>query len=178
LAAQAEIRLPHVFGSHMVLQRNRPVRVWGWADEGERVQVTLAGSSSSAQTDAEGRWQVALLGLAAGGPHAMTVVGTNTIRFDDVLIGEVWLCSGQSNMWRPLHWPQRNWGVVDYEREVAAADHPNLRLLNLSRVPGGEHPNPPRAAPAEGAIGRWRRCSPETAAGFSASAHFFGRTLL
>ncbi len=178
LPVQAEVRLPCAFGSHMVLQQERPVTIWGWADVGEQVRVELAEATATARADAEGRWRVSLPAMPSGGPHTMTVAGTNSIRLDDVLIGEVWLCSGQSNMWRPLHWPQKKWGVVDYQREIAAADHPRLRVLNLSRVPGGGHPNPPGAVAAEDATGEWKRCAPAVAANFSATAYYFGRTLL
>lgn len=178
LPARAEVCVPHVFGSHMVVQCDRPIRIWGWAEPGERVRVTLAETTESTEADGEGHWRVSLPALPAGGPHAIEIAGTNTIRLDDVLMGEVWLCSGQSNMWRPLYWSQRKWGVIDYEREIAAADFPRLRLLNLARVPGEDFPNPPRATPVDDVVGHWQRSAPEVAANFSATAQFFGRKLL
>ena len=97
-AAPAAVRLPQVFGDHMVLQRDAPVVVWGWADPGETVAVTLGGRAVAASADAAGGWKIALPPLPTGGPFEMTVAGKNRIVLTDVLVGEVWLCSGQSNM--------------------------------------------------------------------------------
>lgn len=89
--ARADVRLPHVFGSHMVLQRHAELPVWGWAEPGEKVIVTLADAKAEAEAGADGQWQVRLPPVQAGGPHQMTVQGTNSITFDDILIGEVWV---------------------------------------------------------------------------------------
>src|SRR5580698_2802572 len=96
--ARADVKVPAIFGSHMVLQRDQKDRVWGWADPGEEVTVKLAGQEKTAKAGPDGSWQVVLDPMAAGGPHILTIQGKNTIRLVDVLVGEVWICSGQSNM--------------------------------------------------------------------------------
>lgn len=168
--ATAEVRLPRIFGSHMVLQRDLPVPVWGWAAPGEQVTVTLGEQSQRATAGAEGRWSVQLAPLAAGGPHRLVVAGENTIELDDVLIGEVWLCSGQSNM---------EWGIRSIDptgAEVAAANFPSIRLFRA--------PHKTAIEAQTDVDGAWQRCSPETIGtggpwniGFSAVAYYFGREL-
>ena len=96
--ARGDVKLPAIFGSHMVLQRDQKDRVWGWAEPGEEVTVKIAGQSKTAKAGSDGSWQVMLDPMPAGGPHTMTVQGKNTLQLDDVLVGEVWICSGQSNM--------------------------------------------------------------------------------
>ena len=97
-AARGDVSLPSIFGSHMVLQRDQKDRVWGKASPGEQVNVRIADQSKTTTADAGGKWSVTLDPLPAGGPHKLTVEGKNTVTFDDVLVGEVWVCSGQSNM--------------------------------------------------------------------------------
>jgi sialate O-acetylesterase len=98
-SAQADVRLPHVFGSHMVLQRGVKIPVWGWAAPGEMVSVRLGGgAAASALANAAGEWRAVLPPAPAGGPHTPTVAGRTTVTLEDVPVGEVWLCSGQSNM--------------------------------------------------------------------------------
>ena len=92
------MKLPAIFGTHMVLQRDQKDRVWGWAEPGEDVTVQIAGQSKTAKAGPDGAWQVVLDPMPAGGPHTLTIRGKNTVKFDDVLVGEVWICSGQSNM--------------------------------------------------------------------------------
>src|SRR5215469_11162433 len=98
LTARAEISLPKVFSSHMVLQRDKPVVIWGWAAPGETVKAQMASNSAHAQANERGEWKLELPAMQAGGPYSLTVSGTNTVVFEDVMVGEVWLCSGQSNM--------------------------------------------------------------------------------
>jgi sialate O-acetylesterase len=166
--ALSDVKLPHVIGDQMVLQRDQPVPIWGWADPGEPVAVTLGDHQRETVADAAGQWLVRLPALEAGGPHQLVVVGHNTIRVRDVLVGEVWLCSGQSNM-------EMGVGVaLDAEREIAAADHPRMRLFELPRRPAGE--------PARDIDAKWRVCRPDTIAsggwgGFSAVGYYFGREL-
>ncbi len=162
--AAADVRLPGVFGDHMVLQRDVPAPVWGWADPAEEVTATVAGQSKTATADGEGKWSVKLDPLKAGGPHEMKVQGkTGAVQFRDVLVGEVWLCSGQSNMAMTVA------GVMNKEAEIASADHPKLRMLTVARKTAKE--------PQDNSGGEWRLCSPKTVAGFSATAYFFGREL-
>ena len=125
VVAMAQLRLPAFFGDHMVLQRDVPVKVWGEAAPGKRVTVELAGEKASAKADKTGRWSVSLPALQAGGPYTMVVKsGKESITFEDVLMGEVWLCSGQSNM----EWRLRD--VRNAEIEVANANYPMIRSFN------------------------------------------------
>src|SRR5215469_3676644 len=121
--ALADIRMPQVFGSHMVLQRYKPIIIWGWANPAETVTVQLGQKSKSARANERGEWKVVLPSMSAGGPFTLTVSGSSTVTYDDVMIGEVWLCSGQSNM-------EFGMGMLkNSAEEIAAADHPGIRLL-------------------------------------------------
>ncbi len=160
--AAADVRLPGVFSDHMVLQRDKPVTIWGWAGAGEKVTVSIPPHTSEAVADSSGSWRVELATFPAGGPHELTVSGNNTLTFRDVLFGEVWLCSGQSNM---------QWSLKDATngvQEVAEAAHPQIRLLT---VKAAQSLTPQANAPTSG----WAACTPESAAGFSAVGYFFGR---
>ena len=164
----ADVRLPKIFGDHMVLQRDRPLPVWGWAEPGEQVSVEFLGQVTSTSANAQGEWKVELPPAKAGGPYALTVTGTNSVELQDVLVGEVWLCSGQSNM-------EMGVGLcLNPEAEIAAADHPQLRLFQI--------PKKLNAEPQKDVEADWTLCTPETIAkggwgGFSAAAYYFGRPL-
>jgi sialate O-acetylesterase len=165
---QAEVRLPHVFGSHMVFQREKPLTIWGWAAPGETVTVQLGTVSQTAQANDLGEWKVVLPAMEAGGPYTLTVSGSSTVKYDDVMVGEVWLCSGQSNMEFGLG------RVKNASAEVAAANHPGIRLLMVE--------NRWTPLPQSDMDGTWKVCTPETVVeggwqGFSAVAYFFGREL-
>ncbi|MBN2473149.1 MAG: 9-O-acetylesterase [Pirellulales bacterium] len=164
-SARADVELPSIFGDSMVVQRELPVSVWGWADPGEKVTVLLAGQSKSVVADESGRWQVKLDALTANAQgQSLTVTGKNTIELKDVLVGEVWICSGQSNM---------EWGLggaLDGKQEVDAANHPQIRLFD---VPG----HTTAVLPRDKCPGNWRICQPSSAGGFSAVGYFFGRRL-
>lgn len=167
-AAHAEVRLPKVFSDHMVLQQGKPVQVWGWAAANEKVTIEIAGQKVSATANAQGEWKAALPALPAGGPHKLTVTGVNSVTFDDVLIGEVWLCSGQSNM---------EMGIAQCdgaETAIAAADRPQIRLLSVL--------NRWTPLPQSDIEATWRVCTPASVkeggwGGFSACAYYFGRKL-
>ncbi|MEZ6056891.1 MAG: sialate O-acetylesterase [Planctomycetaceae bacterium] len=157
-----------IFTSHMVLQRDVAVPVWGWSAAGSAVTVTLGEQTQTAKADDSGRWQVALGKLKASKePTTMTVKsGDKVVTFEDVLVGDVWICSGQSNM---------EWGLnssLNGKDEVAAADHPTIRLFN---VPG--HPTSPLPNTRITGQAAWQVCSPGSAGGFSAVGYFFGRRL-
>jgi hypothetical protein len=158
LSVRADIVLPSVISDGMVLQRSSHVALWGWADPGERITATATWTDDEVgvEADGHGRWTLELQTPGAGGPHSVTLKGRNTITIDDVLIGEVWVASGQSNM----EWPVR--ASDDAEREIAEADYPEIRLFNV--------PNQFSLHPRFDAGGAWRECSPETIAGFSAVA--------
>ncbi len=162
--AHADVKLPAVIGSHMVLQRDVEARVWGWADVGEQVTVTVGDKQMPTVTaDAEGQWIVKVPAHSAGGPVRIVVQGNNTITLDNVLFGDVWVCSGQSNMtWQLLK--SRNG-----KAEIAEADFPRIRLFTVPREPAGQ--------PQEDCTGQWVECSPATIATFSGVAYFFGRHL-
>ena len=161
----ADVAVSKAFGDHMVLQQNSPIRVWGTADSGESVTVSLGGKSARTTTDKEGAWRVDLPALSADGKaHTMTVKGKNTVEFKDILLGEVWICSGQSNM----EWAVN--GSLNPKEEIAAADHPQIRLFN---VPG----HVAKPDPENEVRGQWQICSPETIPGFTAVGYFFGREL-
>lgn len=164
----AEVRLPNVFSSHMVLQRDQPLTFWGWADPGETVTVQIANETRPTQANDRGEWKVVLPALKAGGPFTVTVSGSSIVRFDDVLVGEVWLCSGQSNMEMGIRMCRNG------EAEIAAANYPNIRLLLV--------PNRWTPEPQTNQAGVWKVCSPQTIGedgwgGFSAAAYYFGREL-
>lgn len=165
---QAEVRLPAVFGSHMVLQQDKPVIVWGWADPGEKVSVEIGTDKQSTKANERGEWRVTLPARKAGGPFEMIVTGTNRLKLEDVMAGEVWLCSGQSNMQMDVVASQ------DAEKELANADYPDIRLFLVPRKPAPE--------PQKDVEASWDRCSSATLSrgdwkGFSAAGYFFGREL-
>jgi len=162
-ATHAEVSVPGLFSDQMVLQRDIKLPVWGTASPDEQVTVKLGEHQASATADSAGRWRVQLDPLPAGGPFEMTIKGTNTIVLKDVLVGEVWVCSGQSNMAFALK------HAVHGEQEVAAADHPRIRLFVVPRTTADE--------PQTGVGGAWKACAPDTAGSFSAVGYFFGRQL-
>jgi sialate O-acetylesterase len=176
-SARAEVRLPAVFSDHMVLQGNVDVAVWGWAHAGESVTVSIAGQSKTAQAGADSGWRVKLDPLKPSAePLTMTVKGTNNLTIRDVLVGEVWLASGQSNM--EMQIKGKLHGSVDHaEEEIAAANHPEIRMFRHD-APFAiyELPVPP-LEPLPDRPGRWRVCSPATVADFSALGYFFARDL-
>jgi sialate O-acetylesterase len=164
--ASAKVRLPQLVGDSMVLQRDMPLALWGWADKGEKVTVQFLKQSVSTKAGNDGKWHLTLAPVAAGGPYALTVKGSNTIVLRDVLVGDVWLCGGQSNMvW------QLAWGVDNYQTEVANAQYPRIRLLKVKEVLSYQPLDDIQTDQG------WQPCSPETAGTFSAVAYFFGRNL-
>lgn len=163
LTAQAEVRLPNVFGDHMVLQREQANPVWGTANAGESITVAMAGQLHSTVADARGRWQIELEPLQAGGPHTLRVEGANTLVFEDVLVGEVWFCSGQSNM----QWSIRQ--SNNAEVEMATANNPQIRLLTIDR--NGTQ------IPQDDFEGEWALATSDSVAGFSAVGFLFGKRL-
>ena len=162
--AFGDIRLPRIFSSNMVLQQGMEIPVWGWADAGERITVSFNGATVRTRTAKNGRWLAELPLQKAGGPYTMVVKGKNSIQLNNIMVGEVWICSGQSNM----EWRLDNSNNAD--KEVASASYPNIRLFTV--------PQAVAQFPQEDLSGgEWVECSPETAAGFSAVGYFFGRDL-
>ncbi len=170
--ARAEVKLPALFGNRMVLQRNRPLHIWGMAAPDEKVTVRFDRSRGNAVADALGRWSVYLAPHAAGGPFTLTVQGKNTVQLSDILVGDLWVASGQSNMQFPMQ-SELPWarGTRNSAAEIAAADYPRMRLMQVP-ITASSAPEPD-IQPT-----RWQRCSPASVASFSAVAYFFGRDLL
>jgi len=161
--AIADVKLPALISANMVLQRGMMVPIWGTADPGESVTVTFGDQRVAATADSVGRWLVRLDPLRAGGPVEITIAGKNTITVRNVMIGDVWVCSGQSNM----AWPVKL--SANSEQEIAGARYPMIRLFTVE--------NKVAEQPLEDTRGGWAECSPETVPDFSAAAYFFGRDL-
>ena len=161
---RADVKLPSVLNSHMVLQRDMPIPVWGWADAGEKVTVSIGDATATATADANGKWKVSLPAMKSDGKaHTLTVAGNNTVTLEDILIGEVWVGSGQSNM----EWQLRN--TIGAAEAIAAAKHPNIRLFHVKKVQ--------KPAPADDVevTAHWTACTPESVPAFSGVLYYFGR---
>jgi sialate O-acetylesterase len=162
-SVRAEVLLPSILGDNMVLQKGMKVRIWGNANPGERVTVSFDKKCSSTNADSQGRWETWIGPLKAGGPFEMTVKGSNVLTIRNVLVGEVWICSGQSNM----EWPLVN--TLRGADDVAQANYPAMRLFTVAHRTA--------ASPLTDVEGHWVIASPEEAANFSAVGYFFGREL-
>jgi sialate O-acetylesterase len=171
----SEFTVRKIYSKHMVLQREQPIKIAGTAEVGKAVEVSLANNSCRAVADAAGEWTAVLPALPAGGPHVLSVSGARRqqIVFEDVLIGDVWLCSGQSNMSMPVFSGQPFWSAMNGEEEVRQAHYPQIRLHNTSqrRAMAPEGPRKEIAGP------EWTLCTPSSVAQFSAAGYFFGRQL-
>lgn len=163
---QSQVRLPRLINDGMVLQRNTPLAVWGWANPGESVVVEFKGKKYPAKADSDGKWLVKIAPQKAGGPFQMRVRGTNEILVSDIMIGEVWVCSGQSNMELKMRRVRPR-----YEKEMAAADNPAIRLFE---VPQRFDFNTPQT---DLRAGTWKALTPQTVPDFSAVAYFFAQNL-
>ena len=162
-AAQAAVRLPALIGDNMVLQAEAKTNVWGWADPQEKVTVTFAEKKGEATAGADGKWSVRLADLKAGTAGELTIAGTNTIALKNVVVGEVWVASGQSNM----EWIVAN--AMNKDAEIAAANFPAIRMFKVQKAA--------KAEPQEDCIGKWEVCAPEVVGHFSAVGYFFARHL-
>lgn len=161
----ADVRLPQIFSNGMVLQRHQPIAVWGWADPGEQVKVSLNKQQQETTADSKGKWKLALSPEEAGGPFQLVVSGKNTLKLSDVLIGEVWICSGQSNM---------EWSVANSdnaEQEIARANSPRIRHIKIPRKTAGE--------PLDdiGESLEWKQANPQNVGDFTAVGYFYAREL-
>ncbi|MDR2804127.1 MAG: glycoside hydrolase family 3 C-terminal domain-containing protein [Dysgonamonadaceae bacterium] len=162
---QAQLRVSGIFADNMVIQQNEPVKIWGWASVGEKITVEFAGKTAIAKTQKDGSWEVVLPATkTASAPFILEIkTKKESVKFQNILVGEVWLCAGQSNM---------EWTVAqsaDAEKEIAAADYPEIRSF---RVPKGI-----KNEPQQNLSGKWEVCSPETAGNFSGVAYFYAREL-
>lgn len=161
---QAEVSLAPIFTDHAVLQRNQPIPVWGWSDPGEKIIVKFSGKTAKTVGDENGKWRIELPALRAKSKgQNLTASGTNEITLHDILIGDVWLCGGQSNMEMVI----RN--SRDAEAEIAAANFPQIRHIKVAKNIA--------AAPITSIEGAWTVCSPETAGDYTAAGFFFARRL-
>ena len=168
LVVRAEVRLARVFGDGMVLQREMPVPVWGWADPGEEVRLEFAGQVKTVKAGADGKWRIRLEPLKASLTPARMTAGTVAIK--DVLVGEVWFCSGQSNMEMPVGKYDKTYrGVDHFEEELAGADLPRIRFLQI--------PHSSEGLPVPDVNAHWLPCTPPSAYWSAAVAFFFGRRL-
>ncbi|HXI24668.1 MAG TPA: sialate O-acetylesterase [Pyrinomonadaceae bacterium] len=160
-AARANVSLPDVISDAMVLQQNQKAPIWGKADPGENITVKFAGQTKTATASADGKWLIKLNPMRANAtPATMIISGQNTIELKNILVGEVWFVAGQSNMQRLLS------ETANGEAAIAAADHPTIRLFNVSRQVAFKHAKPPLAT--------WQACSPKTVKEFSAAGYYFG----
>lgn len=162
-SAIADVKLPSIISDNMVLQQETPATVWGWAEAGEQVSVKFAGKTAQATADAKGKWKVKLADLKPEDKGELTVAGKNTLTIKNVIVGEVWVASGQSNM----EWTVN--GSKDKDEEIKAADFPLIRMYTVKKNP--------QAEPAEDTTGQWQICTPQTVPGFSAVGYFFARRL-
>ena len=162
--ANADVKVPAIFGDHMVLQRDAKLKFFGWAEPGESIEIQIGAAKSSTQADADGKWRLELPSMVASKtPTSVVIQGKNRIEFKDVLIGEVWVCSGQSNM---------EWSVaasLNPQEEIAAASYPTIRHIKVPLVPS--------MVPLDNFQSNWQVCSPETAAGFTAVGYYMAREL-
>ncbi|MDQ6763742.1 MAG: hypothetical protein M3015_14095 [Bacteroidota bacterium] len=169
--ASAQLRLPDIISDSMVLQQNTNAPIWGWSTSGQKIEVSGSWSNKSMRgtADKDGKWMVKLATPKAGGPYDVTIKAGETKTLHGILIGEVWICSGQSNMEMPV----AGWGettpIKNSAEEIANANHPTIRLFIADKKVA--------FSPQQNVHGKWQSCSPETVAQFSATAYFFGREL-
>lgn len=171
LAAQARIELPAVIGSNMVLQRNTDAALWGKATPGSKVRITTSwdGKKYTATADADGRWSTRVATADAGGPYKITLSDGETMVLDNILLGEVWICSGQSNMEMPVCGDATQPAEGSYEALRNVRNYPDIRMFTVPRADSGE--------PLDSCGGEWLTATPENVAHFSAVAYYFGRTI-
>lgn len=167
IVSKANVILPSIFGDHMVLQQNAEVTLWGWAKPNEKISIIPGWEPKqeySLIVNNQSAWNVKIKTPHSGGPYQVTIKGYNTIVIEDVLIGEVWLGSGQSNM----EWSASS-GITNAEQEIANADFPRIRFFNVGTMAASE--------PQQLCTGKWEVCTPQTMKYFSAVLYFFGREI-
>ncbi len=167
----AQLKLPSILSDNMCLQKESQVKIWGWDTPGQVIEVQASWSRGRARTTAGpgGNWEVTMTTPGNKGPYRIVIRGSETKEIKNVLLGEVWLCSGQSNMAKPLGWTGRQKPVVNFREEALAADLPEIRLFRLTPTTADE--------PREDCEGTWEVCSPESVLAFSAAGYFFGNRL-
>ncbi|MGY8695539.1 MAG: sialate O-acetylesterase [Verrucomicrobiia bacterium] len=180
----ADVRLPKILSSHMVLQRNADVNIWGWADPGETIVINADWIKAELNTtaDTKGKWSLALKTIDAGEAHSLTITGKNTLHLEDILFGEVWIGSGQSNMEMPLIQVSNAYtGIQNSEKEVANANFPEIRLFQAGNYSSQEPLDDVESGIVMYGVPEakceWQPCSPNTIPTFSSTAYFFAREL-
>lgn len=162
----SQVKLPQILRDSMILQRNKPINIWGWATKGEKVKIKFNGKSYSTRTNNDGQWKLKLSAMKAGGPYTMEIAGKNKITLHNILIGDVWFCSGQSNM---VH--QIKLHSVYYPNAIPNAHYPEIRQFwvpNVTNLQGPQEDLP---------FGYWKSANPENVPDFSAVAYFFAKAL-
>ena len=168
--ANANVRLPHIFGDHMMLQQQSTCPIWGWASPGEKISIKGSwGSETITETNSDGKWEARITTKKFGGPYTLTISGNNTIVLNDVMIGEVWLASGQSNMEIPMMgWlPQDT--ILGAYKDMQAANNNNIRFINVKQQAGFE--------PKEDFEGAWNAINPQTVTFCSAIAYYYAQKI-
>ena len=162
----AQVRLPSIFSDNMVLQRETDVTIWGWSAPAEKIFITNTWNNTvdSVQATSFAKWNIKIKTPAAGGPYTLTIKGSNTIALKNIMIGEVWVCSGQSNM----EWSSIN-GLPEMDAALPNSSNPNIRLFHI--------PKTTAIYPQDDCAGKWKNCDPESLKNFSAVAYFFGKKL-
>ena len=168
---QADIRLPKLFGDNMILQREMQVPVWGWADPGENVIVELGGHFAETVTGTDGKWKLYLDPLDTGGPFELKISGKNIIIIKNVLVGDVWVCSGQSNMAMEV---QR---CINAKQEISSADYPQIRHFQVKRTKASEPLDDVSPADKKSRLNKWEVCDSLTVKHFTGAGYFFAREL-
>jgi len=162
-----KIILPSVFADNMVLQQNSDVAIWGWSDPGETVKIVTSWNSKDTvkiKANNSSAWKTTIKTISAGGPYSIQILGSSTVQLNNVMLGEVWLCSGQSNMEMSV-----NWKLINGEEDAAKANNPNIRIFHVQKI-GAEFPQ-------QNCNATWTVCSPETMRSTSAVGYFFAREL-
>ncbi|HEY4336500.1 MAG TPA: sialate O-acetylesterase [Puia sp.] len=166
LSSRANVRLPNVLSSNMVLQQRSQTNLWGWCEPGEKIRIVASWNDQvdSVQGTRDGRWKITLPTPAAGGPYTITIKGWNTVILENILIGEVWVCSGQSNMEMC-----ESWGLPDVKAELPSCNNPNIRFFRIPRTTSTH--------PQDDCPGKWTACDSNELKYFSAVGYFFGKKL-
>src|SRR5258708_1866113 len=166
LCSRANVRLPNVLSSNMVLQQKSQVKLWGWCEPGEKIRIVASWDDKvdSVKGTRDGHWMITLPTPAAGGPYTITIKGWNTIVLENILLGEVWICSGQSNMEMC-----ETWGLPDVKAELATCYNNNIRFFHVPRTTATH--------PQDDCPGKWTVCDSNELKYFSAVAYFFGKKL-
>ena len=162
--ASADVRLPKIFGDNMVLQREKAIEIWGWADPKEKISIQFNKQSKKVAAGKDGKWKISFEPEAPGGPYQLIVKGKNAITINNILVGDVWICSGQSNM----EWTVRN--TNNATQEIPQANFPRIRQFVVPRSVASQPQDDTKG-------GEWKLCSPETVADFTAVGYFFAREL-